>query len=140
MIGKDSFNGISYQLNRMASHSNISVKKLVLYLMVGIFATILLTFQLVSKFFDFQSSGNPLFLIYVSLGVFIILMFISILTPLKRMIPVILLVLTVFSGAILLYISIILPQYISDFGFLCGISIFMIYLVIFCFLIYLRLF
>jgi len=139
MIGKDSLNEISYQLNRMASHSNINVKKLVLYLMVGIFATILLTFQLLSKFFDFQSSGNPLFLIYVSLGVFIILMFISILTPLKRMIPFILLSLTLLSGAILLYIFMILPQYISDFGFLCGIGISMIYLAIFCFSIYLRL-
>lgn len=130
---------ISHQINRMASHSNINVKKLVLYLMVGIFATILLTFQLLSKFFDFQSSGNPLFLIYVSLGVFIILMFISILTPLKRMIPLILLLFTALSGAILLYIFIILPQYISDIGFLCGSGIFMIYLAIFCFLIYLHL-
>jgi hypothetical protein len=65
-------------------------------------------------------------------------MFISILTPLKRMIPFILLVFTALSGAILLYIFIILPQYISDFGFLCGIGIFMIYLTIFCFLVYLR--
>jgi hypothetical protein len=138
MIGKGSVNEISYHLNQMESHSNISVKRLVLHFIGGICATILLTLLLLSKFFDFQSSGNPLYLIYVSLGVFIILMFISILTPLKRMIPFILLLFTVLSGTILLYISIILPQYISDFGFLCGIAIFLVYLAIFCSLIYLH--
>lgn len=139
MIGKESVDEIAYQLNQMAGHSNISVKKLVLHFIGGICATILFTLLLLSKFFDFQSSGNPLFLIYVSLGVVIILMFISILTPLKRMIPIILLLFTVLSGTILLYTSIILPQYISNFGFLCGIGIFLFYLTFFCFLIYLRL-
>jgi hypothetical protein len=47
MIGKESVDEIAYQLNQMAGHSNISVKKLVLHLMG---ATILFTLLLLSKF------------------------------------------------------------------------------------------
>ncbi|BDZ70527.1 hypothetical protein J2743_001796 [Methanobacterium petrolearium] len=70
MIGKDSINEISDSIDKMAKFSNITVKRLLFYIIWCLIFSVFIIIVLLSKFLDFQTSGNPLYLICVSLGVF----------------------------------------------------------------------
>jgi hypothetical protein len=138
MLGKDFIYRLSDSVNDLANVSNLSVKRFLFHLIWSIIISILIITSLFSKFFDFQTSRNPLYLIYGSLGVFYVLMLISIFTRVKKIFPLILLVLMIFSGLTIIYTYLFQTITISSLEYFYGIGTFLIYLIGFSLIVYLK--
>lgn len=93
----------------------------------------LVAIPFLTRFLDFSSSGNPSYLITGSMGIIMILLIFSSYKYLKKIFPLILMGLIIFSGLILVYTYLFRPIYTSSNEYYYAIGTFLIYMVYFAY-------